>query len=32
MGAVQKNYTHGIDKENGIDESRFSITFREHKN
>jgi alkylated DNA repair dioxygenase AlkB len=31
MGSVQKNYTHGIDKENGIDDARFSITFREHK-
>jgi alkylated DNA repair dioxygenase AlkB len=31
MGAVQKYYKHGIEKENDISDVRFSLTFREHK-
>jgi alkylated DNA repair dioxygenase AlkB len=31
MGAVQKYYKHGIEKENDISDVRYSLTFREHK-
>jgi alkylated DNA repair dioxygenase AlkB len=31
-GAVQKYYKHGLEKEIGIADTRYSITFREHKN
>lgn len=30
MGSTQKYYYHGIDKDNSITESRYSVTFREH--
>jgi len=32
MGSVQKYYCHGIDKDSSITDSRYSLTFREHKN
>jgi len=32
MGAVQKYYRHGIDKEKEVSDMRYSVTFREHKN
>jgi hypothetical protein len=32
MGSVQKYYTHGIQKDASVVDSRYSITFREHKN
>jgi alkylated DNA repair dioxygenase AlkB len=31
-GAVQKYYKHGVEKDNEITDTRYSITFREHKN
>lgn len=30
-GAVQKCYWHGVERDSSIKESRFSLTFREHK-
>lgn len=30
MGSTQKYYNHGIDKDTGVIESRYSVTFREH--
>jgi alkylated DNA repair dioxygenase AlkB len=31
-GAVQKYYKHGLEKEKGLSDIRYSVTFREHKN
>lgn len=32
MGSVQKYYYHGIDKDLSVNDARYSITFRAHKN